>query len=65
MYDYHLIQDGVRIPVAKVSTEHIVELIRDPSLIYINNAGNSRDPVGDVLKRLRLELDIRALGLRE
>lgn len=63
MLDYHYVTcDGARIPIAKLPTPVICDLLAGP--LKIVDSDTSRDPVSDVRKRLDLELFIRAKGLR-
>ena len=63
MLDYNFVTtDGARIPVAKLPTDLIAEMLRDG--VNIVESDTSRDPVNDVRKRLDLELFIRRHGLR-
>jgi len=63
MLDYNYITtDGARIPVAQLPTPIICDLLAGP--LNIIDSEMTRDPVGDVRKRLDLELFIREKGLR-
>lgn len=63
MRDYNYTPgDGTLIPIAQMRTEDIVQLLADGITIVADDG--ERDPASAVARRLRLELDIRTLGLR-
>jgi hypothetical protein len=63
MLDYsYITTDGARIPIAKLPTPVIRDLLSGP--LNIVDSDTSRDLAGDVRKRLDLELFIREKGLR-
>jgi hypothetical protein len=63
MRDYtYLDETGQRVPVARMPTEKIAELLRDG--FAIDEDDGEADAEGCVRERLRLELDIRRWGLR-
>lgn len=63
MLDYRYLGRGAPIYVADMTDDEIASCLADG--VQITDSYHSTNPKSDVLKRLKLEQEIRAMGLRK